>query len=66
MIGGFAEKALKKEYGDKLTSPDLLMVLASAMGLGATADNMYPCISEVLRSPGFILNMLLKEVLFDI
>ena len=38
-IGGFALKTLKKLKGDRFGTPSTLIVLASAIGLGATADN---------------------------
>tara|TARA_B100000497_G_C7239216_1_gene174223 strand:- start:227 stop:460 length:234 start_codon:yes stop_codon:yes gene_type:complete len=56
-IGGFALNTLKKENGDKLTSPLELMVLAKAMGLGATALNKYPCNLGTGISFGSILNI---------
>jgi len=39
MIGGLALKTLKKLYGDKFGFPSASIVLAKAMGLGATAPN---------------------------
>ena len=42
-MGGFALKTLKKLNGDKLGRPSELMVLANAIGLGATALNKRPC-----------------------
>lgn len=39
MMGGFALKTLKKLKGLKLTWPALSIVLANAMGLGATAPS---------------------------
>jgi hypothetical protein len=38
-IGGLALNTLKKLNGDRLGCPSLSMVLAKAMGLGATALN---------------------------
>jgi len=38
-IGGFALKTLKKLKGDRFGTPSVSTVLASAIGLGATADN---------------------------
>ena len=38
-IGGLALKTLKKLKGDKFGLPSASMVLARAMGLGATVDN---------------------------
>jgi hypothetical protein len=39
MIGGFALNTLKKLKGDKLGCPSTLIVLAKAIGRGATALN---------------------------
>ena len=39
MIGGFALNTLKKLKGDKFGFPWVLIVLAKAIGLGATALN---------------------------
>jgi len=51
-IGGFALNTLKKLKGDKLGSPLASMVLAKAIGLGATALNKYPCNLPVEMSFG--------------
>lgn len=43
MIGGLALNTLKKLKGDRLGLPSASMVLAKAIGLGATALNNNPC-----------------------
>ena len=40
---GFTPKALKQLNGDKLAFPELSMVLANAIGRGATALNIFRC-----------------------
>jgi len=52
MIGGFALNTLKKLKGDKLGFPFASIVLANAIGLGATALNKYPCNLPTARSLG--------------
>ncbi len=41
-VGGLEPKALKKLKGERFGFPFLSMVLANAIGLGATAPSMYP------------------------
>ena len=56
-IGGFALNTLKKLKGDKLGLPSTSIVLAKAIGLGATALNKYPCNFPVVSSFGSNDNM---------
>ena len=56
-IGGFAEKALKKLKGLRFKFPALSIVLAKAIGLGATALKMYLCTSAVFSDFGSIVNI---------
>lgn len=51
-IGGFDPKALKKLNGLRFITPLLLMVLAKAMGRGATAPSISAWSSPVLICPG--------------
>ena len=51
-IGGFAENALKKLKGLKFKFPSLSIVLAKAIGLGATAPKMYLCTLDVFSVLG--------------
>jgi hypothetical protein len=39
IVGGFAPNTLKNENGDKFGFPSASIVLANAIGLGATAPN---------------------------
>ena len=55
-IGGFALKTLKKLNGDKFGLPFSLIVLAKAMGLGATELNKYWCNLGVEIFLGRIVN----------
>ena len=57
IIGGFAPKTLKKLKGDKFGTPFSLIVLAKAIGLGATAPRRYPCNFEVGMLLGSIDNI---------
>jgi len=52
MIGGFALNTLKKLKGDKLGFPSASIVLANAIGLGATELNKKPCNFSTERSFG--------------
>jgi hypothetical protein len=56
-IGGLALNTLKKLKGDKLGCPLAFIVLAKAMGLGATAHCKYACNWAVDKSCGLMLNM---------
>jgi hypothetical protein len=56
-IGGLLLKALKKLYGARFGTPSVLMVLAKAMGRGATAASMNWCRSLVAISFGSIVNI---------
>jgi hypothetical protein len=56
-MGGFALNTLKKLNGDKFGFPLLSMVLANAIGLGATALCRYPCNFAGAISFGSIVNM---------
>ena len=53
-IGGLALKTLKKLKGLKFTFPLESIVLAKAIGLGATAANSILCISVVEMEAGSI------------
>ncbi len=52
IIGGFALNTLKKLKGDKLGFPFSSIVLANAIGLGATELNNKPCNFSMERSLG--------------
>jgi len=52
IIGGLALKTLKKLKGDKLGRPSASIVLANAIGLGATELNNKPCNLPVGRTLG--------------
>jgi hypothetical protein len=56
-IGGFELNTLKKLNGDKFGFPLLSMVLAKAIGLGATALCKYPCNFAGAISFGSMLNI---------
>jgi len=51
-VGGLEPKALKKLKGDRFRTPSALMVLASAMGRGATPPQSRALVSMGPRSPG--------------
>ena len=57
-IGGLELNTLKKLNGDKFGFPLLSIVLAKAIGLGATALYKYPCNFAGAISFGSMLNML--------
>src|SRR5690606_15899572 len=57
-IGGFELNTLKKLKGDKFGFPLLSIVLAKAIGLGATALCKYPCNFAGAISFGSMLNIL--------
>ena len=52
IIGGFALNTLKKLKGDKFGFPSASIVLANAIGLGATELNNKPCNFPIERSLG--------------
>jgi hypothetical protein len=54
ITGGLALNTLKKLNGDKFGFPSASIVLAKAIGLGATALNKYPCNLDVGISLGSI------------
>jgi hypothetical protein len=58
-IGGLLEKILKKLNGAKLTSPDLLIVLAKQIGRGAMAFCKYFCTTCTVNSFGSSDSMLI-------
>ena len=62
-MGGFAEKALKKEKGLKFRLPSGSMLLANAIGLGATAPKMYLCTLAVFSCLGSIVSIRLDVFL---
>jgi hypothetical protein len=51
-MGGLVLKILKKLNGDKFGLPWASMVLAKAMGLGATAEESRACNCWMLQSLG--------------
>lgn len=57
-MGGLALKQLKKLNGLKLTLPSLSIVLAKAIGLGATASKSKPCILETEISLGLMVSII--------
>ena len=57
-IGGLELNTLKKLNGDKFGFPLLSIVLAKAIGLGATALCKYPCNFAGAISFGSMLNIL--------
>ena len=58
-MGGLALKTLKKLKGDKFGLPSESMVLAKAMGLGATEESNQECSWAVGVSDGIIVNNVL-------
>jgi hypothetical protein len=62
MIGGLALKTLKKLNGERFGLPFASMVLANAIGLGATALNKSPCNFPVEISVG--INDAIKKIAF--
>jgi hypothetical protein len=56
-MGGLLLNALKKLYGARFGTPSVLMVLAKAIGRGATAESIYWCKSLVAIWVGSILSI---------
>ncbi|MFW6290125.1 MAG: hypothetical protein ACOC0R_04070, partial [Mariniphaga sp.] len=64
-VDGFTPKALKKLKGDKFGLKFLSIVLAKAMGRGATAPSNKRWNSGTGNSSGFILCMIIRKFVLE-